>query len=236
MCGAATFLTQDNLQTLISDFRVARVNVGHDLRPNYNLRPTQNALLVRNVDGERVLEEARWWLVPHFEPEPKTKLTTFNARSDRLMQGMFRPCFLTSRALFLVDGYYEWLKRESPSSSGKSLERLPHRFLVEKGKHFALAGLYSLWKSRDGSVELPTCSVITTDANPLCAPVHDRMPVILDPASYDDWLDPQNRDPKRLQSLLAPFPADRMTMYPVSTFVNSNRNNSPECIAPLERR
>ncbi len=226
MCGAATFLTQDNLQTLISDFRVAKVNVNHDLRPNYNLRPMQSALLIREIEGQRVLQEAQWWLVPQFEPEPKTKLTTFNARSEKLMHGMFKRYFLRSRALFIVDSYFEWQKVGG--------ERLPHRFIVDRGKHFALAGLYSLWTDRHGTTELPTCAVITTSANKLSAPIYDRMPAILDESQYDDWLNAEVRDSSELLPMLTPFPPDRMTAYRVSTFVSLANNNLPLCVEPLE--
>jgi len=225
MCGAATFLTRDNLETVISDFRLDEVRVSRDLSPNYNLRPMQNALLVRLVDGERRLEHAQWWLVPNYEPEPRTKLTTFNARSERLLQGMFRPYFERCRALFLVDSYYEWRKEGN--------RRIPFRFLVDGGKHFALAALYSLWESADGSDRRLTCCVVTTRANELGESVHPRMPVILDEAAHERWLDPTNRHYRELLSLLAPFPSERMEKYQVAPLVNSPQNNSPECIRPV---
>jgi len=225
MCGAATFLTQDNLQVLISDFRIADFRVSHDLSPSYNLRPMQSALISRIDKGQRTLETAQWWLLPHFEPEPKTKLTTFNARDDRLMQGMFRPYFQKHRALFLVDSYFEWKKEGSA--------RVPFRFTVDAGKHFALAGLYSLWRSPNGSDERLTCSVVTTDANDLGKPIHSRMPVILDPSVHDEWLDPHCADARTLLPLLRPFPSDRMVKCQVSSAANSACHNLPDCIQPV---
>src|SRR4029453_7859432 len=126
------------------------------------------------------------------------------------------------------DVYYEGQR------DGKT--KLPWLYEVDRGKPFALAGLREVWHgpSKSEGPPLESCSLITTDANKLAAKVHDRMPVILDPADYDAWLDPENEDTGELQRLLEPYDHKRMSAKPVSTFVNNARNQGAECIKPRE--
>ena len=176
-------------------------------RPRYNIAPTQEIPVVRLVNGKRQLAMLRWGLVPSWSKDPK--LAPINARADSVAtKPMFRSAYKSRRCLVLADGYYEWQR------DGKV--KLPWLYEVEGGP-FAIAGLW----------EGETCTLLTTDANDLAAQVHDRMPVILDPEDYDAWLACE-------QIPLAPFPADRMSARPVSTFVNNVRNQGEECVAPSE--
>jgi putative SOS response-associated peptidase YedK len=103
---------------------------------------------------------------------------------------------------------------------------------MKDGKPFAFAGLYSHWSKEETPID--SCTILTTDANDLVLPLHDRMPVILDPAAFTQWLDPGQHKPEALLGLLRPFPSDAMTAIPISTFVNNARNEGPECVAPLK--
>lgn len=150
---------------------------------------------------------------------------TINARADSIAtKPAYRSAFKKRRCLILADGYYEWLHE------GK--HKQPFHFQVDGGEPFAFAGLWECCTLPGEQAPRETCTVITTEPNELGREIHDRMPVILDPTSYDSWLDPENTDTAALQSLLRPFPADRMTSRPVSTYVNNVKNQGPECLNP----
>jgi putative SOS response-associated peptidase YedK len=128
----------------------------------------------------------------------------------------------------LTDGFYEWQK--SPETKTKT----PMYIRLASGQPFAFAGLWEFWQSADGS-ELLSCTIITTAPNSLMAPIHNRMPVILPPSVYAAWLEPAEQPPHALAPLLAPYPAELMTAYPVSTVVNNPRFDLPDCVAPLQK-
>jgi putative SOS response-associated peptidase YedK len=133
----------------------------------------------------------------------------------------FRSAFKRRRCLVPADGFYEWQKIDK----GKQ----PFYIHRKDEEPFAFAGLWEAWENPEDGKEVQSCSLITTEANTLMAPIHDRMPVILDPAGCDQWLD-ADESPSDLQSLLKPFPRDELTAQPVSTFVNNPRNQGPKCI------
>ena len=169
---------------------------------------------------------ARGGLIPPWDKDTKLAYSTINARADTVAtKPAFRSAFKKRRCLVIADGYYEWLRE------GKA--KLPYYYEVDGGKPFALAGLWESWRppGSDGD-GLESCSLITTEANELQSQIHDRMPVILDEADYDTWLDPTVDDREMLERLLVPFPADRMTARPVSQYVNNARHEGPECIGP----
>ena len=126
------------------------------------------------------------------------------------------------RCLVAADGYYEW--RKTPQ--GKQ----PYLFQLSDSVPFAFAGLWESWNRSDTGEPLETCTIITTEANDLTKPIHDRMPVILPPEAYADWLDPEQQDAAHLQPLLAPFPPSDMTATPVSTWVNNPRHDDAKCV------
>lgn len=124
----------------------------------------------------------------------------------------------------LADGFYEWQRQQG--------KKQPFYFRLQDGQPFAFAGLWERWQSPSNE-EITSCTILTTAANELLQPIHERMPVILDPQDYDLWLDSQVQTPQTLQQLLRSYPAAAMTAYPVSTLVNNSRHNSPECIVPM---
>ena len=200
-----------------------------DWSPRYNIAPTQTVAAVRATrDGSgRELALLKWGLIPSWATDPKIGSSLINARAETVaVKPAFRAAFRKQRCLIAVDGFYEW-----QAISGQKSKQ-PYFIAVRDVPVFAFAGLREHWTSPLGTT-VDTCTIITTTANSLMQSIHHRMPVILDPKDYDKWLDPARQDPQDVLPLLVPFPADRMQFVPVSTLVNSPRNESPECIVPL---
>jgi putative SOS response-associated peptidase YedK len=146
-----------------------------------------------------------------------------NARAETVAEKpAYRAAFKRRRCLIAADGFYEW----KPGTPKKQ----PFYIRLKGGEPFAFAGLWEHWEQEGKKIE--SCTIIVTDANKLMAPIHDRMPVILAPQEYDRWLDPALQDPAAILPLLRPYPAGDMEAYPVSTLVNSPKNDRPELIAP----
>jgi putative SOS response-associated peptidase YedK len=199
-----------------------------DLRPRYNVAPTQTIPIVRQVEEGRQFALARWGLIPRWAKEMDTGYSTINARAETVAtKPAFRSAFRYRRCLVPADGFYEW--QAVPGSRVKQ----PYFIGLRDQEPMALAGLWERWQSPQED-ELESCSIIVTDANDLMRPIHDRMPVILDPADWNAWLNPDAGDLDVLQDLLRPFPAEAMAARPVSTRVNSPRNDVPECLETLQ--
>jgi putative SOS response-associated peptidase YedK len=227
MCGRYTLRTP--LSVLARQFEFGLSAPLPDFGPLFNIAPTTDVAAVRTSEsGTRELAFLHWGLIPSWAKDSKLAYSTINARADSVAtKPAFRAAFKKRRCLVLSDGYYEWLRQ------GKT--KLPYLYEVDGGQPFALAGVWESWRGPEGGAGPPleSCSLITTEANALAGEIHDRMPVILDQADYDRWLNPQIHDPVELQPLLAPFPAERMTARPVSTFVNNVRNQGPKCVEPV---
>ncbi|QDU30982.1 Putative SOS response-associated peptidase YedK [Anatilimnocola aggregata] len=207
MCGRINQKT--NLRLEVPDF-LQGLEFPAEYVPRYNLAPSQPLLALRGTD-QRELVLLRWGLIPAWAKDEKIAYSTINARADTVAtKPAFRAAYKSRRCLVVADGYYEWLRQ------GKS--KLPYLYNVDD-RPFCLAGLWERWH------ELETCTVITTEANDLAAAVHDRMPVIVDPADYSAWLAGEPIP-------LVPFPSDRMKVRPVSLVVNNARNEGPQCEAP----
>ena len=219
MCGRFT-LTQD-LGYLAERFDFPLPEV--EYRPAYNTAPTDRVLGVTH-EGRRAAEMLRWGLVPSWAKDVKVGARMINARAEGVAtSGAFRQSFRRRRCLVLADGFYEWVR----SAGG----RTAYRIGLKDWEPFAFAGLWSAWCSPDGDT-VSSCSIITCPPNDLVAPIHDRMPVILSEADEGAWLDPALDDQGALLALLAPYPAEGMEAYRVSSAVNSVRNRGPECLAP----
>ncbi|AHY48284.1 hypothetical protein RradSPS_3001 (plasmid) [Rubrobacter radiotolerans] len=190
--------------------------------PSYNVAPSQRVLAVVGADGGRRFEHLRWGLAPAWSKDPSSG--PINARSETVAEKpSFRSAFRSRRALIPADGYYEWKR------VGKGPKQ-PYLFTLAGGEPFAFAGLWERWG--EGEEELRTAALLTTEPNAVAREVHDRMPVILPREAYDLWLDP-DAEKEELLALLAPYPAREMEAYPVSTHVNSPKNNDPECVRPV---
>ena len=196
------------------------------LSPRYNIAPGQEVPVIVNADGVRKLAMMRWGLVPSWAKDPSIGNRMINARAETVAQKpAFKRLLGKRRCLVLADGFYEW-RRE-----GK--RKFPMRIVLKDTRPFAFAGLWDAWKRAEGD-ELHSFTIITTEANELLRPIHDRMPVILDGESGAKWLDPELTEPRLLTVLLLPLASELMEAYEVSTMVNSPANDRPECISPLE--
>src|SRR5262249_9809056 len=162
-------------------------------------------------------------LIPSWAKDPKIGNSLISARADSVAtKPSFRSAFKKKRCLIPADGFYEW--KAVPGQKVKQ----PYLIGVRDVPAFAFAGLWEHWTDPEGK-PVHSCTIITTEPNELTSQVHNRMPVILDQADYGQWLD-RDADPTELLSLLKPFPAEKMHLAPVSTLVNSPRNDRPECV------
>jgi putative SOS response-associated peptidase YedK len=195
------------------------------MRPRYNIAPMQDVPVIRRTPaGERELVDVRWGLVPRWAKDPAIGNRMINARSETLAdKPSFRTALKKHRCLIPADGFYEWKQTASGAKQ-------PIHIGMKDQSPFAFAGLLERWLSPAGEV-LDTCTIITTQSNALLSPLHDRMPVIVAPVAFDRWLDVANED---TASLFAPYPADAMTYYPVSTRVNSVRNDDAKLIVRVD--
>jgi putative SOS response-associated peptidase YedK len=222
MCGRYTLSSGGEELALLFDLSEIP-----PLPPRYNLAPTQEAAVVRvERPGEpRRLGLLRWGLIPYWAKEASIGNRMINARSESVAEKpAYRWSFRKQRCLIPADGFYEWKKE------GKAKQ--PYFIHRKDGKPLAFAGLWARWQD-PAKGPLDTFTILTTDANELVRPLHDRMPVILDPKDFDLWLDPSIENRERLEPLLAPFDPEQMETFPVSRAVNSPANDVAECIAPL---
>jgi putative SOS response-associated peptidase YedK len=198
-----------------------------DWSPRYNIAPTQPVPVIRQHPKEPVRQMSlmRWGLIPHWAKDASGAAGTINARSETAAtKPAFRDPLKYRRCLIPADAFYEWKR----TATGKQ----PYCFEVNEGELFAFAGLWDGWKDASGNW-IKTCSILTTTPNAVTSAIHDRMPVILDPASYDLWLDPGMTDVQVISELLKPYDARSMRCCPVNTRVNHVANDDEECSRPV---
>ena len=206
---------------------LAPTGAPRNLRPRYNVAPSQEIAAVRADEHGRVLSMLRWGLIPGWARDVRIGYKLINARAETVStKPAFRSAFRARRCLIPADGFYEW--------TGRGSTRQPWLIGLENGAMFAFAGLWERWTVPDGCVlpdslasygsgdTIETCTILTTAANETVAPVHHRMPVILDPGEFDPWLEGKHVP-------IEPCPAKTMTVHPVSTWVNSPSNDDPAC-------
>jgi len=219
MCGRFTLHTSPEI--LREHFGVAGAP---ELAASYNIAPSQRVPAVRVAGGRRELVLLRWGLIPSWAKNAKTAYRMINARAETLAdKPAYRGAFRQRRCLIPADGFYEWRQ----TGSGKQ----PYHIRMKDEGVFAIAGLWERWEGDDENIE--SCSIIVTQANDTIRPVHDRMPVIVAPGDYGQWLDPAIPGGEKITTLLRPYPAGAMVAYPVSSRVNSPANNDAQCIAPV---
>ena len=187
--------------------------------PRYNIAPTQDVSAIIEREG-RSWELFRWGLVPQWSKDVKIGSRLINARGETLREKRsYRSAFEKRRCLVLADGFYEWEK----TGSG----RQPHYFQQSGGGVMAFAGLWEKW-SRETTIH--SCTIITTTANNLLAPYHDRMPVILNQSDHEQWLDTDFENTGVLQKLIKPYPAGEMTRHVANRMVNHVKNDTAACL------
>jgi putative SOS response-associated peptidase YedK len=194
------------------------------IQPSYNIAPSQPVIVIANEGVKKVIQ-CRWGLIPSWAKDPSIGHKMINARSETVAEKpSFREAFKKHRCLIPSDGFFEWRKEKG----GK----VPLFIHLKNGKPFGFAGLYSVWTSPEGD-QLSTCTILTTTANKLLEPIHDRMPVIIPKEKREVWLDPAQHDRDILLPLLKPFPSEEMEAYDVTSRVNSPRNDAPDNIEPV---
>jgi putative SOS response-associated peptidase YedK len=204
------------------------VSDAEDWSPRYNIAPTQPIPVIRQKPKgpTRELSLMRWGLIPSWAKDASVAAKMINTRAETAAtKPAFRDALKYRRCLIPADGFYEWLR------TGKVKQ--PYCFEINEGQLFAFAGLWDRWKDPSGNW-MKTCSILTTTPNAVTAPVHDRMPVILDPDAYDLWLDPGMTDVATESEVLKPCDARLMRCYPLSTRINHVANDDEECSAPVE--
>jgi putative SOS response-associated peptidase YedK len=195
------------------------------MSPCYNIPPSYDIPACReSPQGEREIMLMRWGLVPRWSKGPDSRFSMFNARSETVHEKpAYRSAFKSQRCLIPVDGFYEWSK-----SNGKQ----PYFIHRSDSAPMVFAGLWEHWQNKQGS-SIDSCTIIVSSANKQMQPIHDRMPVILGPGQFNDWLDPQNQAVDELRDMLQPYLPGDLESYPVSSDVNSPRNDSPDLLNKL---
>lgn len=224
MCGR--FVALSDPDGLVRFFTIDERQAA-DLPPSANVAPTEPVYAVARHDGSRVLTTFRWGLVPFWAKDLKVGGRHINARAETVHTApAFRDSFDRKRCIIPADAFFEWERRPGQK---------PQPHLFERGDRgpLAFAGLWASWRDRSvtDAERLLTCTIITTDANAVVAPLHDRMPVVLEMADVDAWLDPAT-PPDALRGLLRPAPDDLLVSRRVSTAVNDVRNKGVELLAP----
>ena len=216
MCGRFTLRTSP--RAVAKAFGLIGVPL---FEPRFNIAPTQPVAAIQLRHGKRQLSFPHWGLIPSWADDPSIGNRMINARAEGVAdKPSFRAAFKKSRCLIVADGFYEWKK------AGKAKQ--PYYVKLKHDHPFAFAGLAEHWHRGDRTID--SCTIITTEPNELMAGIHDRMPVILPPDDYDLWLDPEFQGREKLLSMLRPYPAAELMAFPVSTIVNSPRNENPACV------
>jgi putative SOS response-associated peptidase YedK len=249
MCGR--YASSRRPQDLVEEFEIDRSEVKETLVPDYNVAPTKPvyAVLERpprpsadeeraDLPPERQLRVLSWGLVPSWAKDPSIGNRMINARMESVAEKpAYKKAFAVRRCLLPADGYYEWYATSQKTKAGKPLKQ-PFFIHPADGSVMAMAGLYEIWRDPTRSEDDPnrfrwTCTVLTTSAEDDLGHIHDRMPLLVEKDRYAAWLDPTVSEPEDLLSLLVPAAPGRLEAYPVSTEVNSVKNNGPELLEPL---
>lgn len=222
MCGRFTLRTP--AQQLAEHFQLPLL-ADAEYAPRYNVAPSQAVLAVRidPADGSRNWARLRWGLIPSWAQDAAIGNRTINARSESAAEKpTFRQSFAQRRCLIVADGFYEW--------AGTGAAKRPYYIHRADGAPFAFAGLWDRWTKGDAPIE--SCTILTTNANAVLTPLHERMPVILQPSAYVAWLDPRPQSTPQLQTLLSASANDALVYYPVGKPVNSPAHDTADCLTP----
>ena len=218
-----------SLRTLETHFQIEFP--ADEIRASYNIAPTQEVLALVHSNGRRV-DKYHWGLVPFWSKDLTLASRLINARAETVAaKPSFRTAFKRRRCLILADGYYEW--------KGQKGHKQPYFIFLPDRQPFAFAGLWERWKPQtaagdhEDQIEYKSCTIITRMASKSVRDIHHRMPVILKPEAYDDWLDPKIQQADYLENILEIRHFRQMKNYAVSKFVNRVQNNTAECIDPL---
>lgn len=221
MCGRFARLNPPEVFAEMFHARLGKLDVG----PRYNISPTNDVLACRHMPSGRELTLLHWGLIPAWAEDKKIGYRTISARAETVAVKLsYRSAFKHRRCLIAVDGFYEW--------KSDKVKKQPYYIHMKANRPFALAGLWEHWEP-EGGEPIDSCTIIVTTANTLIGNIHDRMPVILSPENYDQWLDPNGRDTEKLMALLKPFSENEMETYPVSLMINNPKHQGADLVKPL---
>ncbi len=247
MCGR--YASSRQPEDLVEEFEIRTPDLP-SLEPDFNVAPTKEVYAVverppsgekearEEAEPERQLRVLTWGLVPFWAKDPAVGNRMINARMETVAEKpAYRRAFEKRRAILPADGYYEWYPTQELTKAGKSRKQ-PYFIRPADGGVLAMAGLYEIWRDPTKAADDPTrfrwtCTVLTTRAEDSLGHIHDRMPLMLSPERYDEWLDPRKNSKDDLLALLEPAAPGRLEAYPVSTLVSNVRNNGPELVEPL---
>jgi putative SOS response-associated peptidase YedK len=224
MCGR--FVSKAKKEEIEKEFKV-EISDGSHTAPRYNIAPTQMIAAIVEVESLRQISSFKWGLIPSWGRDDSIGNKLINARAETLTEKpSFREAFRSRRCIIPASGFFEWQK----TSNGA---KQPFYFYLKEKEVFGFAGLWEEWLDKQTGELTETCTIITNGANEVLKPVHDRMPVILRSDCYEQWLDQKETNTDRLQKLLTPYSAEKMTSHAVSRAVNLTTNNSTQLIAPV---
>jgi putative SOS response-associated peptidase YedK len=221
MCGRYTH--RHTWAEIVALYRLTAPAVApNEFIPRYNLAPTQSGPVMRERDGRRELAMLRWGLIPWWAKDAKIAYKTINARAETVSTApAYRDAWAARRCLIPSSGFYEWMK----TAGGKQ----PYLICFKDDRLFSFGGLWESWKDRQSGDRVETYTIITCPPNELAGRIHNRMPLIIDPADYDRWL--TAAEPPA--DLLRPYPATDMEARPVSKAVNKPDVDEPSLIEPI---
>ena len=231
MCGR--YVSASSPQQIADYFGVASV-AETLVEPNYNVAPTDQVPVIRAKDGERHLDLLRWGLVPSWAKNVSIGNKMINARVETVTsKNAFRAAIKRRRCIIPADAFYEWTTVANPN--GKKPLKQPWCIQRVDGAPFAFAGLFEAWRDPDADqAPLLTCTILTTTANEAMSRIHDRMPVMVAPQRWDDWIDRDNQDAETLLGSLSPAPSELLTIFPVSREVNNSRSRGAQLLERVE--
>ncbi|MDH4159679.1 MAG: SOS response-associated peptidase [Actinomycetota bacterium] len=249
MCGR--YAAARDPDALVEEFEVDEQVLDKPLEPDWNVAPTKQVYVVMEPRPKaapddfvvtRQLRVAKWGLVPSWAKDPAIGSRMINARVETVAdKPSYRRAFAARRCILPADGFYEWYAPEGddvPRTKSGKPRKQPFYIHPSDGSSLAMAGLYEWWRDKerdpaDPEAWLMTTTVITTSATDELGRIHDRMPLVVDRAHLDTWLQPSQADPRLLTELLSPASAGVLDAYPVSLAVNDVRHNGPELVDPL---
>ncbi|HEX8195908.1 MAG TPA: SOS response-associated peptidase [Pyrinomonadaceae bacterium] len=226
MCGRFSLGATD--AEILAEFKAAREQA-EEHQKRFNIAPSQIIAAVRQIESERILSSLKWGLIPGWAKSADIGNKMINARAETISEKpSYKNAFRSRRCLIPTSGFYEWQK------TGDKGAKQPFYFYLKDKSVFGFAGLWESWTDKETGEEIESCTIITTEANEVLKPVHDRMPVIIKPEDYELWVDEKVKDTEKLEKLLAPYPADEMSAHPVSRQVNSPSFDDEELIKRAE--
>ena len=224
LCGRFNLFS--NYEQLLERFEIADYPIEEDFySPNYNIAPSQSIVSIINNGEHNRIGKLKWGLIPSWAKDKKIGYKMINARSETVeTKPSYRQAFLKRRCIIPMSSFYEW----------KTLKdsKVPMRIKLKTDEIFGVAGLWETWKGPN-SEPVHSCTILTTEANSLVDQIHDRMPVILTPEREKQWLNPTLQDKDILKSFLVPYDAELMEAFPVSSEVNSPKNNHADLLNSL---